>query len=117
MVQAFVAVALLTGAAEIWMLAVTFTSFVFGAASAFFLRQRPRPRRPLVGTFAGWSLSALPALALVPPLPTVLIAVAYGGAAALVVVSCAAGIATPSVRAITRAAPALVVATSEPSVR
>jgi MFS family permease len=34
-VQAFVAVALLTGAAEIWMLAVT--SFVFGAASAFFL--------------------------------------------------------------------------------
>ena len=35
MVQAFVAVALLGGAAEIWMLAVT--SFVFGAASAFFL--------------------------------------------------------------------------------
>jgi len=34
-VQAFVAVALLNGAAEIWMLAVT--SFVFGAASAFFL--------------------------------------------------------------------------------
>jgi MFS family permease len=34
-VQSFVAVALLTGAAEIWMLAVT--SFVFGAASAFFL--------------------------------------------------------------------------------
>ena len=39
---------------------------------------RLRPRRPLVGTFAAWSLSALPAIALVPPLPTVLIAVAYG---------------------------------------
>src|SRR3954463_14302350 len=34
-VQTVVAVALLSGAAEIWMLAVT--SFVFGAASAFFL--------------------------------------------------------------------------------
>ena len=38
-VQAFVAVALLAGAAEVWMLAVT--SFVFGAASAFFFRPRP----------------------------------------------------------------------------
>ena len=34
-VQAFVAIALLTGAMEVWMLAVT--SLVFGAASAFFL--------------------------------------------------------------------------------
>src|ERR1044072_4415538 len=34
-VEAFVAVALLTGAAQIWILAVT--SFVFGEASAFFL--------------------------------------------------------------------------------
>ena len=129
---------------------------------------RVRPNRPLVGTFAGWSLSALPALALLPPLPTAAIAVAYGvfqagigfgnnqfdtvlqreipshllsrvdsfawlvalglspvgqalagpaseafgtdavlvTAAVLVVVSCAVGIAAPSVRAITRATPA-----------
>jgi MFS family permease len=126
---------------------------------------RLQPSRPLVGAFAAWSLSALPALALVPPLPTAAIAVAYGvfqtgiafgnnqfdtvlqreipshllsrvdsfawlvalglspvgqalagpaseafstdavliASAALVVVSCALGIAAPSVRAITRA--------------
>jgi MFS family permease len=129
---------------------------------------RLRPKRPLVGAFAGWSLSALPALALLPPLPTAAVAVAYGvfqagiafgnnqfdtvlqreipshllsrvdsftwlvalglspvgqalagpaseafgtdavlvTAAVLVVVSCAAGMATPSVRGITRATPA-----------
>src|SRR4029078_12696585 len=140
---------------------------------------RLRPQRPLVGTFAAWSLSALPAIALVPPLQTVLIAAAYGiyqagiafgnnmfettlqrqvppgllsrvdsftwlvaltllpvgqalagplsnavgtdtvlvGAAALVVLSCAAGIATPSVRAITCPTPAVVAATRDPSVR
>jgi MFS family permease len=128
---------------------------------------RLRPNRPLVGAFAGWSLSALPALALLPPLPTAAIAVAYGvfqagiafgnnqfdtvlqreipshllsrvdsfvwlvalglspvgqvlagpaseafgtdavlvTAAVLVVVSCAAGIAAPSVRGITRGTP------------
>jgi hypothetical protein len=128
---------------------------------------RLRARRPLVASFVAWSLSALPALALVPPLPVAAIAVAYGlfalgvaygnnmfetvlqreipqellsrvdsftwlvalglsplgqvlagplsdragtdavllSAAALVVVSCAAGVATPSVRAI-RATPA-----------
>jgi MFS family permease len=128
---------------------------------------RLRPQRPLVGAFSAWSLSALPALAFVPPLPTVVIAIAYGvyqagiafgnnmfetvmqrevprellsrvdsftwlvalgllplgqalagplsdavgtdavliGAATLVVASCAAGIAAPSVRAITRATP------------
>jgi hypothetical protein len=127
---------------------------------------RVRPSRPLVGAFASWSLSALPALALLPPLPTAAVAVAYSvfqagiafgnnqfdtvlqreipshllsrvdsfvwlvalgltpvgqalagpaseafgtdavlvTAAALVVVSCALGIAAPSVRAITRAA-------------
>jgi MFS family permease len=125
---------------------------------------RTRPGRPLVGAFAAWSLSALPALALLPPLSTAAVAVAYGvfqagvafgnnqfdtvlqrevpghllsrvdsftwlvalgltpvgqalagpasdafgtdavlvTAAALVVVSCAAGIAAPSVRAIGR---------------
>jgi MFS family permease len=129
---------------------------------------RLQPHRPLVGAFAAWSLSALPALALAAPLPTAAIAVAYGvfqtgiafgnnqfdtvlqreipshllsrvdsfawlvalglspigqalagpaseafgtdavliTAAVLVVVSCAAGIAAPSVRAITRDAPA-----------
>ena len=129
---------------------------------------RLRPNRPLVGAFSGWSLSALPALALLAPLPTAAIAVTYGvyqagiafgnnqfetvlqreipshllsrvdsftwlvalglspvgqvlagpaseefgtdavlvTAAVLVVVSCAAGIAAPSVRAITRAKPA-----------
>jgi MFS family permease len=39
---------------------------------------RTQPNRPLVGAFAAWSLSALPALALLPPLPTAAIAVAYG---------------------------------------
>jgi MFS family permease len=129
------------------------------------LALRMQPDRPLVGAFAAWSLSALPALALVAPLPTAVIAVAYGTfqggvafgnnqfdtvlqreipghllsrvdsfawlvalglspvgqalagpasdafstdavlitASALVVVSCAAGIAAPSVRAIGRA--------------
>jgi hypothetical protein len=38
---------------------------------------RVQPNRPLVGTFATWSLSALPALALLRPLPTAAIAVAY----------------------------------------
>ena len=128
---------------------------------------RLQPNRPLVGAFAAWSLSALPALALLPPLPTAPIAVAYGvfqagiafgnnqfdtvlqreipshllsrvdsfawlvalglspvgqalagpasaafgtdavlvTAAALVVVSCAVGIAAPSVRAIRSAPP------------
>jgi MFS family permease len=136
---------------------------IVGGAAAL----RIRPYRPLVGTFATWSLSALPALALLRPLPTAAIAVAYSvfqagvgfgnnqfdtvlqqevpshllsrvdsfvwlialgltpagqalagpaseafgtdavllTAAALVVVSCAAGIAAPSVRAITRATP------------
>jgi hypothetical protein len=134
---------------------------VLGGAVAL----RLRPDRPLVGAFAAWSLSALPALALLPPLPTAAIAVAYGvfqagvafgnnqfdtilqreipshlisrvdsfawlmalglspvgqalagpasevlgtdavlvAAALLVVVSCAVGIAAPSVRAIKRA--------------
>jgi MFS family permease len=128
---------------------------------------RLRPGRPLAAAFAAWSLSALPALALVPPLPTIAIAVAYGlfalgvafgnnmfetvlqreiprellsrvdsftwlvslslapvgqalaapaadsvgtdtvlvGAAFFVIVSCAAGVAVPSVRAIRRAPP------------
>ena len=128
---------------------------------------RLRPHRPLVAAFGAWSLSALPALALLPPLPTVAIAIAYGvfqggiafgnnmfetvlqreipshvlsrvdsftwlvalglspvgqalagpasdafgtdavlvTAAGLVVVSCAAGIAAPSVRAITTPSP------------
>jgi MFS family permease len=39
---------------------------------------RMRPDRPLAAAFAAWSLSALPALALLPPLPTAVIAVAYG---------------------------------------
>jgi MFS family permease len=139
---------------------------ILGGAVALHLR----PNRPLVGAFAAWSLSALPALALLPPLPTAAIAVAYGvfqagiafgnnqfdtvlqreipshllsrvdsfawlvalglspvgqvlagpaseafgtnavlvTAAVLVVVSCAVGIAAPSVRAITRATPAPV---------
>jgi MFS family permease len=139
-----------------------------GAIVGGIVALRLRPRRPLVGAFSAWSLSALPALAFVPPLPTLAIAIAYGiyqggiafgnnmfetvmqrevprellsrvdsftwlvalgllplgqalagplsdavgtnavliGAATLVVVSCAAGIAAPSVRAITRATPA-----------
>jgi MFS family permease len=139
-----------------------------GAIVGGIVALRLRPQRPLVGAFSAWSLAALPALAFVPPLPTVVIAIAYGvyqggiafgnnmfetvmqsevprellsrvdsftwlvalgllplgqalagplsdavgtdtvliGAAALIVVSCAVGIAAPSVRAITRATPA-----------
>jgi MFS family permease len=39
---------------------------------------RLRPHRPLVAAFAAWSLSVLPALAFLPPLPTVAVAIAYG---------------------------------------
>jgi MFS family permease len=154
------------GGATSWgiILAAGAIGGILGGAVAL----RRQPNRPLVGAFAAWSLSALPALALLPPLPTAAVAVAYGvfqagiafgnnqfdtvlqreipshllsrvdsfawlvalglspvgqalagpasetfgtdavlvTAAALVVVSCAAGIAAPSVRAITRAAPA-----------
>jgi MFS family permease len=155
------------GGATAWgvILAAGAIGGILGGAVAL----RLRPNRPLVGAFAAWSLSALPALALLPPLPTVAVAVAYGvfqagiafgnnqfdtvlqreipgdllsrvdsfawlvalglspvgqalagpaseafgtdavliTAAVLVVGSCAAGLAAPSVRAITRAAPAL----------
>ena len=150
------------GGATSWglILAAGAVGGILGGAVAL----RLHPHRPLVGAFSAWSLSALPALALAPPLPVVAIAVAYGifqagiafgnnqfetvlqseipshllsrvdsftwlvalglspvgqalagpasdgfgtdavlvTAAILVVVSCAAGIATPSVRAITR---------------
>lgn len=153
------------GGATSWgiILAAGAVGGILGGAVAL----RVRPNRPLVGAFAAWSLSALPALALLPPLPTVAIAVAYGvfqagiafgnnqfdtvlqreipshllsrvdsfawlvalglspvgqalagpaseafgtdavliTAAVLVVASCAAGLAAPSVRAITRAGP------------
>ena len=151
------------GGATSWGLILT--AGAIGGLAGGVIALRLRPQRPLVGTFAAWSLAALPAIALVPPLPTVLVAVAYGiyqagiafgnnmfettlqrevphdllsrvdsftwlvalsllpvgqalagplsdavgtdtvlvGAAALIVVSCAAGIATPSVRAISRA--------------
>jgi len=153
------------GGATSWgiILAAGAVGGILGGAVAL----RMRPDRPLVASFAAWALSALPALALLPPLPTAAVAVAYGvfqagvafgnnqfdtvlqreipsqllsrvdsfvwlvalglspagqalagpaserfgtdavlvTAAALVVVSCAAGIAAPSVRAITRAVP------------
>jgi hypothetical protein len=150
------------GGATSWgaILAAGAVGGILGGAFAL----RLRPHRPLVSAFASWSLSALPALALLPPLPTVAVAIAYGvfqagiafgnnmfetvlqreipshvlsrvdsftwlvalglsplgqalagpasdafgtdavlvTAAGLVVVSCAAGISAPSVRAITR---------------
>src|SRR3954451_24329454 len=46
---------------------------IVGGAAAL----RIRPYRPLGGTFATWALSAMPALALLRPLPTAAIAVAY----------------------------------------
>jgi MFS family permease len=154
------------GGAASWGLILT--AGAVGGVTGGVIALRLRPQRPLVGTFAAWSLSALPAIALVPPLPTVLIAVAYAiyqagiafgnnmfettlqcevplnllsrvdsftwlvalsllpvgqalagplsvalgtdtvlvGAAGVVVLSCAAGIATPSVRAITHTTPA-----------
>jgi MFS family permease len=150
------------GGATSWgaILAAGAVGGILGGALAL----RLRPHRPLVSAFAAWSLSALPALALLPPLPTVAVAIAYSvfqagiafgnnmfetvlqreipshvlsrvdsftwlialglsplgqalagpasdafgtdavlvTAAGLVVVSCAAGISAPSVRAITR---------------
>ena len=53
--------------------AITAIGGILGGAVAL----RIRPNRPLVGAYAAWSLSALPALALLPPLPTAAIAVAY----------------------------------------
>jgi hypothetical protein len=108
LVQAGVAVLLLSGTAEIWHLAVA--GFVSGAASAFFipastglvpdtvsaprlqqanatmalarnvaesaLALRWRPARPLVTVYAFLFLATLQLLALVPPLPTPLVAAA-----------------------------------------
>jgi hypothetical protein len=42
------------------------------------LALRLRPARPLVWCFAAWSLGVAPALALVPPLPVLAVAVAFG---------------------------------------
>jgi MFS family permease len=56
------------------ILAVGAVGGILGGAIAL----RLRPHRPLVSAFAAWSLSALPALALLPPLPTVAVAIAYG---------------------------------------
>jgi MFS family permease len=150
------------GGATSW--GVILATGAVGGIAGGALALRVRPHRPLVSAFAAWSASALPAVALVPPLPTAAVAVAYGlfqagiafgnnqfdtvmqqeipsrllsrvdsfawlvalglspvgqalagpasdafgtdavllTAAALVVVSCALGLAAPSVRAITR---------------
>jgi MFS family permease len=47
---------------------------VIGSAIAL----RIRPRRPIMWSFAAWSLSSLPPLALVPPLPALAVAAANG---------------------------------------
>jgi MFS family permease len=154
------------GGAAAWGLILTGGSIggLTGAAVAL----RYQPERPILGSFLAWSLSALPPLALLPPLPALAVAVSNGvflfgiafgnaiwetvlqreiqpdrlsrvaafdwmvslgfmplgqalagpladaigihavlaGAAILVVVSCGAGVATPSVRAVRRVTPA-----------
>jgi MFS family permease len=64
------------GGAAAWGLILTGGAVggVVGSAIAL----RIRPRRPIMWSFLAWSLSSLPPLALLPPLPALLISVANG---------------------------------------
>ena len=64
------------GGAASWGLIVT--GGAVGGLVGGILALRLRPARPLVWCFAAWSLGVVPALALVPPLPVLGIAVAFG---------------------------------------
>jgi MFS family permease len=59
------------GGAQAWGLILT--GGAVGGVVGGFLVYRLRPRRPVVAAFAIWSLGAAPVLALVPPLPLVVI--------------------------------------------
>jgi MFS family permease len=62
------------GGAQAWGLILT--GGAVGGVLGGFLVYRLRPRRPVVSAFAVWTLGAAPVLALVPPLPLVVIMVA-----------------------------------------
>jgi MFS family permease len=64
------------GGAAGWGLVLTGGAVGGVAGSALALKLRPE--RPLVWCFAAWALGVLPALALVPPLPVLAVAVAFG---------------------------------------
>jgi predicted MFS family arabinose efflux permease len=64
------------GGAASWGLIVT--GGAIGGVVGGILALRLRPARPLVWCFAAWSLGIVPALALVPPLPVLAVAAAFG---------------------------------------
>jgi MFS family permease len=64
------------GGAQAWGLILT--GGAVGGVLGGFLVYRWRPRRPVAAAFAIWSLGAAPVLALVPPLPLVVIMAASG---------------------------------------
>lgn len=64
------------GGAQAWGLILT--AGAVGGVLGGLVAYRIRPSRPAVAAFATWSLGALPALALVPPLAVALIMVANG---------------------------------------
>lgn len=64
------------GGAAAW--GVVLTGGAIGATLGGVVALRARPERPLVGAFVGYSLGALPLLALTAPLPVLALTVAYG---------------------------------------
>ena len=64
------------GGARQW--GVIGTGGALGAVAGGAVALRMRPARPLVAAFGAWTLCALPLLALAPPLPTAIVAAAYG---------------------------------------
>jgi MFS-type transporter involved in bile tolerance (Atg22 family) len=64
------------GGAAKWGLIMT--GGAVGGVVGSALALRLRPRRPIMASFAVWSLSALPLLALMPPLPAIAVATASG---------------------------------------
>jgi predicted MFS family arabinose efflux permease len=64
------------GGAAAW--GIILTGGAIGGLLGGFLALRFRPRRPVPLAMVAWSLGALPLLALVPPLPTLVIAVGSG---------------------------------------
>jgi MFS family permease len=64
------------GGAQAWGLILT--GGAIGGVLGGFLVYRIRPRRPIAAAFAAWAWGAAPALALVPPLPVVVIMAASG---------------------------------------
>ena len=64
------------GGAAVW--GGVLTGGAIGGVVGSALALRLRPERPLVWCFAAWTLGVLPALVLVPPLPALAVAAAFG---------------------------------------